>query len=176
MGASQNAELLDSDTEHEEETDEESYDTPENSSSGYRPKTPSSLYDVDAKLKASISISNNPTMWELQCDGNLYLHIGGNTPTSKPNGSPRRSLLLIPLSRLPNWAATVKPTMKMRNQNQNLKEKVCGYWSLVTKSGLKLLLNNWRLLRTNAVLIFVAEGVWALKLFKDEDYGVFVIE
>lgn len=65
MGASQKAELLDSDTEHEEETDEESYDTPENSSSGYRTKTPSSLYDVDAKLKASISISNNPTMWEL---------------------------------------------------------------------------------------------------------------
>ncbi|KAJ6335193.1 hypothetical protein OIU78_011933 [Salix suchowensis] len=103
MGGSQSREdleLSDSDTEdqQEEETEEEenyqdvSNETPEKSSSTgrNRPKTPSSLDEVESKLKA-LKLKYPSTTTRTQQSPNcnfkngikLYLHIGGNTPKAK---------------------------------------------------------------------------------------------
>ncbi|XWS25617.1 hypothetical protein CRYUN_Cryun27aG0083200 [Craigia yunnanensis] len=76
--------------ENEEEEEEENYqdskdETPERSSSGHRPKAPSSLDEVEAKLKAlklkyTSANTQNPS---LKNTVKLYLHIGGNTPKAK---------------------------------------------------------------------------------------------
>ncbi|KAF2324383.1 hypothetical protein GH714_013397 [Hevea brasiliensis] len=88
MGASHSLELPDSDTEDQGETDEESYETPEKSFSGHRPETPSSLDDVEAKLKAlKLKYPSTATQQfenpNLKNAVKLYHHIGGNTPKAK---------------------------------------------------------------------------------------------
>ncbi|KAE8674749.1 Protein CYPRO4 [Hibiscus syriacus] len=93
MGGAHSREDLISDSdeeEYEEENEEENYqdskdETPERSSSGRRPKTPSSVDEVEAKLKAlklkyGSAHSQNPSHKNAV---KLYLHIGGNTPKAK---------------------------------------------------------------------------------------------
>ena len=92
MGAGHSREdldLADSESEYEgEETEEESYETPEKSTSEKRPKTPSSFDEVEAKLKAlklkyPSSASPQTQNPNLKNALKLYLHIGGNTPKAK---------------------------------------------------------------------------------------------
>ncbi|KAE8715493.1 Protein CYPRO4 [Hibiscus syriacus] len=89
MGGSHSRDYLISDSveeEYEEEYFEDPKDeTPERSSSGRRPKTPSSVDEVEAKLKSlklkyGSANSQNPSHTNAV---KLYLCIGGNTPKAK---------------------------------------------------------------------------------------------
>ncbi|KDP30762.1 hypothetical protein JCGZ_15191 [Jatropha curcas] len=177
MGAANSREelLSDSDTEYQEETEDESFATPEKSSSGHRPKTPSSLDDVEAKLKAlklkypstATPPSEKPN---LKNAVKLYLHIGGNTPKAK-------------------WVTSEKltfysffKTSKIGSQEDEDEESESesegeGWWVLKVGNKVRVKIAADMQLKTfkdQRRVDFVAQGVWAMKFFSDEDYGDFI--
>ncbi|KAI8022316.1 hypothetical protein LOK49_LG03G02554 [Camellia lanceoleosa] len=70
--------------EQEEENDETYKDVEEGQRSSRRrkPKTPSSMDEVEAKLK-TLKLKYPSNIPNIKNAINLYLHIGGNTPTSR---------------------------------------------------------------------------------------------
>ncbi|KAF2309821.1 hypothetical protein GH714_005275 [Hevea brasiliensis] len=181
MGAShsrEDLELSDSDTEYQEETEEGNYETPEKSSSGHRPKTPSSLDDVEAKLKA-LKLKYPSTTTQQSENTNLknavklYLHIGGNTPKAK----------WVTSEKLTSYSFI--KTSKIGDQNQaddedeesESESEGEGWWVLKVSNKVRVKVTAEMQLKTfkdQRRADFVAEGVWAMKFFSDEDYGVFV--
>ncbi|XP_050209074.1 protein CYPRO4 [Mercurialis annua] len=162
-------------TETETETEEERYDTPEKSASdSKRPKTPSSLDDVDAKLKAlklkypSSSPQSNTLNPNLKNKLKLYLHIGSNTPKAK----------WVLSERLTSYSFI--KTSKLHNDSESESESECeeaGFWALKVSSKIRVKVCAETQLKTfkdQHRVDFVASGVWALKFFNHEDYRMFV--
>uniref|UniRef100_A0A6N2MJ49 Uncharacterized protein n=1 Tax=Salix viminalis TaxID=40686 RepID=A0A6N2MJ49_SALVM len=187
MGGSQSREdleLSDSDTESQHE-EEESYqdvsnETPEKSSSSgrSRPQTPSSFDEVESKLKA-LKLKYPSTTTQTQQSPNpnfkngvkLYLHIGGNTPKAK----------WVTSEKLTSYAFI--KTSKINGQNEDEEEdeeesesEEAAWWVLrvSTKIRAKVAVEmQLKTLKEQRRVDFVAEGVWAMKFFSDEDYKLF---
>ncbi|KAJ6344693.1 hypothetical protein OIU76_006256 [Salix suchowensis] len=188
MGGSQSREdleLSDSDTESQHEEEEESYqdvsnETPEKSSSSgrSRPQTPSSFDEVESKLKA-LKLKYPSTTTQTQQSPNpnfkngvkLYLHIGGNTPKAK----------WVTSEKLTSYAFI--KTSKINGQNEDEEEdeeesesEETAWWVLrvSTKIRAKVAVEmQLKTLKEQRRVDFVAEGVWAMKFFSDEDYKLF---
>uniref|UniRef100_A0A2P2IV68 Uncharacterized protein MANES_18G036900 n=1 Tax=Rhizophora mucronata TaxID=61149 RepID=A0A2P2IV68_RHIMU len=189
MGAShsrEDLELSDSDTECREETEgEENYqdaddETPErSSSSSWRPKTPSSFDEVEAKLRALKlkypSVSSSPQHSpnpNLKNAVKLYLHIGGNTPKAK----------WVTSERLTSYSFV--KTFKMgraeeedEHEESESESEVESWWVLKVSNKVRAKVSvemQLKTLKDQRRVDFVAEGVWAMKFFNEEDHWAFV--
>ncbi|KAH7523621.1 protein CYPRO4 [Ziziphus jujuba] len=182
MGGAHSREDLDisdsdeEDNEQQSEVEEENYqdfeeDDEENRqrSSERRPKTPSSLDEVEAKLKAlklKYSSSQNPS---LKNAVKLYLHIGGNTPKAKWVTSEKlTSYSFVKTSRIGNGD---------EEDDDEEEEGEDSLWVLRVSSKIRVKVSAEMQLKTfgdQRRVDFVAQGVWAMKFFNDEDYKQFV--
>lgn len=179
MGGNQSREdidLSDSDAEVEEE-EEEQYDdaeeeqerekTPEPSSS--KSKTPSSLDEVDAKLKAlklKYPATQNPN---LKNAVKLYLHVGGNTPKAK----------WIVSDKLTYYAFIKTSEVDGDDTDEDEGSDGGGNESWVLRVGSKIRSRvstelQLKMFGDQRRVDFVSRGVWAMKFFNDEDYRFFV--
>ncbi|GMY28666.1 protein CYPRO4 [Fagus crenata] len=184
MGANhsrEDLELSDSE-EYEEETDqerdeaeEEDFHDAKDKSSERRPKTPSSIDDVEAKLKAlklkyPTTSTQNPN---LKNPVKLYLHIGGNTPIAKWVVSDKlTSYSFIKTSRIEGGEDG-------DDEDEDEEEEDGGdcWWVLKVGSKIKVRVTSEIQLKTfgdQRRVDFVSKGVWAMKFFSNEDYKVFV--
>lgn len=184
MGANhsrEDLELSDSE-EYEEETDqerdeaeEEDFHDAKDKSSERRPKTPSSIDDVEAKLKAlklkyPTTSTQNPN---LKNPVKLYLHIGGNTPIAKWVVSDKlTSYSFIKTSRIEGGEDG-------DDDDEDEEEEDGGdcWWVLKVGSKIKVRVTSEIQLKTfgdQRRVDFVSKGVWAMKFFSNEDYKVFV--
>ncbi|KAJ0086164.1 hypothetical protein Patl1_08953 [Pistacia atlantica] len=181
MGGShsrEDLELSDSDEyeSEQEEEEEEKYadckgETPDRSSSSSkrRPKTPSSIDEVEAKLKALKlkypSAAQNPNAVK------LYLHVGGNTPKAKWVTSEKLTYyVFIKTSRINNHD-------EEEDDDESENENGESWWALKVGSKIRVKVSLEMQLKTfkdQRRVDFVAQGVWAMKFFSDEDYKVFV--
>lgn len=185
MGGSHSREdlLSDSDEEgnedqSEEEEEEEKYQDFEEDdeekrqrSSERRPTTPSSLDEVEAKLKAlklKYSSSQNPS---LKNAVKLYLHIGGNTPKAKWVTSEKlTSYSFVKTSRIGGDEGN-------DDDEEDEEEGEDSWWVLSVSSKIRVKVSAEMQLKTfgdQRRVDFVAKGVWAMKFFNDEDYKGFV--
>lgn len=186
MGANhsrEDLELSDSE-EYEEETDqerdeaeEEDFHDAKDKSSERRPKTPSSIDDVEAKLKAlklkyPTTSTQNPN---LKNPVKLYLHIGGNTPIAKWVVSDKlTSYSFIKTSRIEGGEDGDDD-----DDDEDEEEEDGGdcWWVLKVGSKIKVRVTSEIQLKTfgdQRRVDFVSKGVWAMKFFSNEDYKVFV--
>ena len=126
--------------------------------------TPSSLDDVDAKLKAlklKYSSSQNPT---LKNAVKLYLHIGGTTHKAKWVISEKLT------------AYSFVKTSCVDDCEEGDEEEGDLMW--VLKVGLKIRVKvdnemQMKFFGDQRRADFVAKGVWAVKFFSEEDYKSF---
>ncbi|KAF6139027.1 hypothetical protein GIB67_010753 [Kingdonia uniflora] len=177
MGASSSREEFEtsesetSDAEEEEETQPEEQEDWRSSSSSTgtnsqtQIKTPSSLEDIDARLKAlklkypsRNPNSNNPNSVK------LYLHIGGNTPKAKWIISDKLASYLF---------------LKLNDGDDEEEEEdeENGVWVLKIGSKVRSKVGTEMQLKMfgdKRRVDFVSLGVWAMKFFSDEDYRRFV--
>lgn len=184
MGGSHSREDLDiSDSEDEYETEreheeEDNYEdckdeTPDRSSSSSsrrRPKTPSSLDEVESKLKALKlkypSAAQNPNAVK------LYLHIGGNTPKAKWVTSEKlTSYSFLKTSRIDGRGE--------EEEDDDDGEGECEDPFWVLKVGFKIRVKvsaemQLKTFKDQRRVDFVAQGVWAMKFLSDDDYKIFV--
>lgn len=184
MGANhsrEDLELTDSDAEeHEEQSEEEEEDEEEENyhdandrSSERRPKTPSSLDEVEAKLQAlqlKYSSSTTTQNSNLKNAVKLYLHIGGNTPAAK----------WVVSDKLTSYSF-VKTSRIDGDDDDEEDEDEDGdgdsWWVLRVGSKIRVKVSTEVQLKTfgdQRRVDFVAKGVWAMKFFSDEEYKSFV--
>ncbi|GAU42201.1 hypothetical protein TSUD_305460 [Trifolium subterraneum] len=164
--------FLDS-SDEENENEETNYEDASEGNSAERIKTPSSIDDVDAKLKAlklKYSTKNhnpqNPNAVK------LYLHIGGNTPNAK-------------------WVISEKLTsysfVKTRrvdgdsgdDEDDEEEDEDEGFWVLKIGTKIRSKVGADMQLKTLADqrrVDFVAKGVWALKFFTEQHYNAFLVQ
>jgi hypothetical protein len=184
MGGSQSREdleLSDSDTEGQQEEEENyqdvSNETPEKSSSTgrNRPKTPSSLDEVESKLKA-LKLKYPSTITRTQQSPNsnfkngvkLYLHIGGNTPKAKWVTSEKLTSY--------SFIKTSKINGQDEEEDSESESEGGSWWVLKVSTKIRAKVAVEMQLKTfkeQRRVDFVADGVWAIKFFSDEDYKVF---
>ncbi|WCJ35415.1 Vacuolar import/degradation Vid27-related protein [Euphorbia peplus] len=174
MGANHSRDDLessDSDTENPEET----YDTPDKSFPEPGPKTPSSFDEVDAKLKAlklkypstSTLQSANPNLKNAL---KLYLHIGGSTPKAKWVTSEK-------LTSYSFFKTSKIDSNGDEDEDEEEEEHDSGWWVLKVSNKIRVKVSDALQLKTfkdQRRVDFVANGVWAMKFFSEEEYGVFV--
>ncbi|CAL5383710.1 unnamed protein product [Camellia sinensis] len=179
MGGSHSREELESsdsedEQDEEEQTQEEEDETYEDveeeqrSSGRRRPKTPSSMDEVEAKLKA-LKLkypSNNPN---LKNAVKLYLHVGGNTPKSKWIVSDKIvSFYFVKTSQIDSSEA---------EDDEDDEESGDSWWVLKVGSKVKAKVGTDLQLKSfgdQRRVDFVSQGVWAMKFFSEEDYKGFV--
>ena len=173
MGANHSREdLLETSDEEEEEEQEANYEdaTEGDSSSERRIKTPSSLDDVEAKLKAlklkySSKTNNAPNAVK------LYLHVGGNTPQAK----------WVTAEKLTSYSFVktrrIEDEDNEEDEDDEDEEGGESWWALKvgskirSKVGLEMQLKTFAHQRR---VDFVSRAVWAMKFFTDQDYDTFV--
>jgi hypothetical protein len=182
MGANhsrEDLELSDSDAEEheeqseqeEEDEEEENYHDAKDRSSERRPKTPSSLDEVEAKLQAlqlkypSSTTTQNPNVKNAV---KLYLHIGGNSPAAK----------WVVSDKLTSYSF-VKTSRIDGDDDEDEDEDGDGdsWWVLKVGSKIRVKVSTELQLKTfgdQRRVDFVAKGVWAMKFFSDEEYKGFV--
>ena len=182
MGANhshEDLELSDSD-EYEEETEkedeqEEDYHDAKDKSSERRPKTPSSVDEVEARLKALKlkypSSTQNPN---LKNPVKLYLHIGGNTPVAK----------WVLSNKLTSYSFIKSSQIEQQGDDEDEEEEEeqegeDSWWVLKVGSKIRVRVTPEIQLKTfcdQRRVDFVANGVWAIKFFinDNEDYKGFV--
>ncbi|KAK3231382.1 hypothetical protein Dsin_003263 [Dipteronia sinensis] len=185
MGGShsrEDLELSDSDEEEyeteqeaeEEDNYEDSRDeTPDRSasSSKRRPKTPSSLEEVEAKLRA-MKLKYPSTAQNVNAV-KLYLHVGGNTPKAKWVTSEKlTSYVFFKSSKINS-----QDDDEEEDDDDDEGENEEGWWVLKVGSKVRVKVSMEVQLKTfkNQLRVdFVAQGVWAMKFFSQEDYKRFV--
>ncbi|KAE9586810.1 putative transcription factor WD40-like family [Lupinus albus] len=177
MGANHSREELfsSSDSEEGEENEEAKYEyAHENdergSSSDRRIKSPTSLDDVDAKLKAlklkyssSINIPNAVK---------LYLHVGGNTPKAKWVTSEK----LISYSFVKT--NTVNDDEEEEEDDDEVRDSET-FWVLIVGSKIRSKVSvemQMKIFSDQCRVDFVADAVWAMKFFTEEHCKVFVTQ
>ncbi|OMO78940.1 Vacuolar import/degradation, Vid27-related protein [Corchorus capsularis] len=183
MGGAHSHDLVsDSDEEEYEEGNEEEHfqdskdETPERSSSGRRrPKTPSSVDEVEAKLKA-LKLkygSANTQHPSLKNAVKLYLHIGGNTPKAK----------WVTSEKLTSYSFVKTSNIDGQDEEEDGEESEYeeangdAFWVLKVANKVRVKVGVEMQLKTfgdQRRADFVAKGVWAMKFFTDEEYRNFV--
>lgn len=167
-------ELSDSESEEESHTHEEEHyeDSKEevdqqNSSERRRPRTPSSVDDIEAKLKA-LKLkypSQNPN---LKNAVKLYLHVGGNTPNSK----------WIVSDKVTSYSFIKTPQIEASDDEEEEEaEERDSWWVLKIGSKVRVKVSAEMQLKTlsdQRRVDLVSNGVWAMKFFGEEDYNSFV--
>ncbi|KAK2660302.1 hypothetical protein Ddye_006835 [Dipteronia dyeriana] len=185
MGGShsrEDLELSDSDeeeyeTEQEVEEEEDNYEdsrdeTPDRSasSSKHRPKTPSSLEEVEAKLRA-MKLKYPSTAQNINAV-KLYIHVGGNTAKAKWVTSEKlTSYVFFKYSKINSQDDEEEDDDDEEGENEE------GWWVLKVGSKVRVKVSMEVQLKTfkNQLRVdFVAQGVWAMKFFSQEDYKRFV--
>lgn len=169
-------ELLDSDEEQQSEGEENYQDAEEKSqrSAERGPKTPSSVEDVEAKLKALKLKYPSPSQTpNLKNAVKLYLHVGGNTPKAKWVTSEK--LTCYSFSKTSRME--VDDEEYVEEEEDDDVEKEDSWWILRVGAKIRVKVSAEMQLKTfgsERRVDFVARGVWAMKFFTVEDYKVFV--
>ncbi|KAL0017388.1 hypothetical protein SO802_004457 [Lithocarpus litseifolius] len=182
MGANhshEDLELSDSD-EYEEDTekedeqeDEEDYHDAKDKSSERRPKTPSSVDEVEARLKAlKLKYPSSTQTPNLKNPVKLYLHIGGNTPVAK----------WVLSDKLTSYSFIKSSQIEQQGDDEDDEEEdeqegEDSWWVLKVGSKIRVRVTPEIQLKTfcdQRRVDFVANGVWAMKFFTNEDYKGFV--
>ncbi|XP_028806794.1 protein CYPRO4 [Neltuma alba] len=134
--------------------------------------TPSSLDDVEAKLKAlklKYSSSQNPN---LKHAVKLYLHVGGTTPKAKWVTSEKLTTYnFVRTSRVDDGDGGID-----EDEGDEAGES---WWVLKVGSKIRAKVDTEMQLKTfgdQRRADFVARGVWAMKFFSEEDYKAFVVQ
>ncbi|KAJ8541092.1 hypothetical protein K7X08_001908 [Anisodus acutangulus] len=181
MGANHSREDLElSDSEYglesprrEEEEDEDNYysdaKTTPSSIDGKQPKTPSSLDDVEAKLKAlklkySTPHANNPTAKNAV---KLYLHVGGNTANSK----------WVVSDKVTGYSFVKSGDGSDDDDDENEENEENAWWVLKIGSKVRAKIDEnlqLKAFKEQKRVDFVANEVWAVKFFGEEEYKVFI--
>ncbi|KAI4316707.1 hypothetical protein L6164_024662 [Bauhinia variegata] len=149
--------------------DEEGEQDKRQRSSERRIGTPSSLDDVEAKLKAlklKYSSSQNPN---LKNAVKLYLHVGGNTPKAKWITSEKLTSC--------SFVRTCRVAGDGRESDEDEDEEGESWWVLKVSPKIRAKVDAEMQLKTfgdQRRVDFVAQGVWAMKFFSEEDYKAFV--
>ncbi|XP_057494914.1 protein CYPRO4-like [Actinidia eriantha] len=173
MGASQSREGLDlsDSSDYENEEDEDQYDDAQDDGDRHQPKPPQTssgtetLDELDSKLKAlklKYPNTQNPNFANAV---KLYLHVGGNTPKAK-------------------WVVSDKLTSyKFVKIDEDCDDESGrggeNYWVLKVGSKIRARVSTdlqLKMFGDQRRVDFVWNGVWALKLFGDEEYRNFVTE
>lgn len=133
------------------------------------PETPSSVDDIDAKLK-SLKLKYQGNSTNVQNGVKLYLHMGGNTPNSKWVVSDKfTSYLFVKTSR-------IEEDEEEEDGDEEIKVKD-SWWVLKIGSRIRVKVSvemQLKSLGDQLRVDLVANGVWAVKFFRKEDYEVFL--
>ncbi|CAL1410784.1 unnamed protein product [Linum trigynum] len=179
-------ELSDSDSEYQEEGEEASYkyndateETPEKSSSTERrPRTPSSVDDVEARLRAlklKYPTASKNQKSNLQNEVKLYVHHGANTAKAKWVCSEKlASYSFLKTSKVGGVRGGEDDNGEEESESESEGE---GWWVLKVSSKVRVKVDAEMQLKTfkdQRRVDFVDRGVWAMKFFSDEDYQVFL--
>ncbi|KAK7310856.1 hypothetical protein RJT34_08618 [Clitoria ternatea] len=173
MGASHSRDdLLETSDSESEQEEEANYEDATEGSSDRRVKTPSSLDDVEAKLKAlKIKYSSNP---KIKNAVKLYLHVGGNTPKAKWVTSDKlTSYSFIRTHRIDAESEDDDDN----DDNEDDSEEEESFWVLKVGSKIRSKVAPDLQLKTfgdQRRVDFVARAVWAMKFFTEEDYNSFL--
>ncbi|XP_059279316.1 protein CYPRO4-like [Lycium ferocissimum] len=132
------------------------------------PKTPSSLDDVEAKLKALKlkynTNANNPTVKNAV---KLYLHVGGNTANSK----------WVVSDKVTGYSFVKSGSDGSGDESDENEENGSGWWVLKIGSKVKAKIDEnlqLKAFKEQKRVDFVANGVWAVKFFGEEEYKSFI--
>lgn len=176
MGANHSREdLLDSsDSEHEHEETFEDATQGSSEPKTRTPSTPSSLDDVEAKLKAlKLKYSSDSATPGVKNAVKLYLHVGGNTPKAKWVTSDK----LTTYSFLKTHSdADTDDDEEEEEDNEEYDEQP--FWVLKVGSKIRSKVGPEMSLKSlvdQRRVDFVARGgVWAMKFFTDQDHIDFI--
>ncbi|KAL6982899.1 Protein cypro4 [Sarracenia purpurea var. burkii] len=157
----------------EEEEDDETYeDVEENeehsSSRRRRSKTPSSLDEVEAKLK-SLKLKYPPHNPNLRNAVKLYLHVGGNTPKSKWVVSDKLTTF--------SFFKTSHLDSSDGEEDEDEEEDADSWWVLKVGSKVRAKVCTDIQLKSfgdQRRVDFVSRGVWAMKFLNEDDHKGFV--
>ncbi|KAK4277489.1 hypothetical protein QN277_015483 [Acacia crassicarpa] len=137
-----------------------------------RSSTPSSLDDVEARLKAlklKYSSSQNPNVKNAV---KLYLFVGGTTPKAKWVTSEKLTTYsFVRTSRVDDGDGGIDEDEGDEEENS--------WWALKVGSKIRVKVDTEMQLKTfgdQRRADFVARGVWAMKFFSEEDYKAFVVQ
>ncbi|KAG5033948.1 hypothetical protein AAZX31_04G038300 [Glycine max] len=175
MGANHSREdlLESSDSEQEEH---ETFEDATEGSAERKPSTPSSLDDVEAKLKAlKLKYSSNSTP-AVNNAVKLYVHIGGNTPKAKWVTSEK----LTSYSFVKTHSDTDTDDENNDSDNDNddyVETNEKPFWVLKVGSKIRSKVGPEMGLKSfpeQRRVDFVARGVWAMKFFTDQDQIDFI--
>ncbi|KAK4490367.1 hypothetical protein RD792_001043 [Penstemon davidsonii] len=183
MGAHQSREDLDlsdaesdsesQDTNRDESESEDTYGTPLSNShtsdqkQDCLPKTPSSVDEVESRLKSlKLKYNNNPNPNPTN-SVKLFLHVGGHTAKSKWVVSEK----LVPY-------AFVKTSSSTDDEDEDEEEgsNPNSWWVLKIGSKVRAKIDEnlqFKVFKTERRVDFVANGVWAIKFFSDGEYAIF---
>lgn len=130
------------------------------------PQTPSSLDEVEARLK-SLKIKYQNSGAAPQNAVKLYLHVGGSTANSKWVVAEKLTTY--------SFVKTRNPDVSDSEEDEECEEN--SWW--VLKIGSKVRVKIDQTLQLKAIkdqrrVDFVANGVWAAKFFSEEEYKKFV--
>ncbi|KAK1395784.1 Vacuolar import/degradation [Heracleum sosnowskyi] len=173
MGGTHSREDLElSDSESESESESQSSPHSQAFSDRKDPETPSSVDDIDAKLK-SLKLKYQSNSTNLQNGVKLYLHVGGNTPNSKWVVSDKfTSYLFVKTSRIGD------DDEEGDEEDDEEETKVeDSWWVLKIGSRIRVKVSAEMQLKTLGDQLrvdLVDNGVWAVKFFRKEDYEVFL--
>ncbi|GAB2245715.1 hypothetical protein Droror1_Dr00001208 [Drosera rotundifolia] len=177
MGAASSREDRLSDSSDEEEYEEEEQETTKNDAqiepkstkfhtpqktTTQSPNSSSSLDDIDSRLKA-LNLKYN-TKQGMRNAVKLYLHIGGNTPNAK----------WVVSEKLSNYVFVKK---KSDEGSDDEGEDEGDLWVLEVGSKVRARVGPGMQLKSfgnQRRVDFMANGVWALKFFSDEEFRGFV--
>ncbi|KAK6160720.1 hypothetical protein DH2020_004101 [Rehmannia glutinosa] len=186
MGANHSREDLDlsdaesdsdsQETTHQESESEDTYGTPSSHPSDHKqrdPKTPSSLDEVESRLKAlklkhNNNNNNNNSNPNPKNAVKLYLHVGGPTAKSK----------WVVAEKLASYAF-VKAGSSDEEDDDNENEEGSesnSWWVLKIGSKVRAKIDEnlqLKAFKEQRRVDFVANGVWAIKFFSPEEWDVF---
>ncbi|XP_016569773.2 protein CYPRO4 [Capsicum annuum] len=173
----------DSKTRQDEEEDEDNYSdarTTPSSIDRKHPETPSSLDDVEAKLKAlklkysntttNNNNNNNPTPKNAV---KLYVHVGGNSQNSKWVVADK----LTVYSFVKSGNANDSDDDENEGNEENQGNGESAWWVLKIGSRVRVKIDEnmqMKAFKEQKRVDFVANGVWALKFFGEEEYKRFI--
>ncbi|KAL4649651.1 hypothetical protein ACB092_01G029600 [Castanea dentata] len=168
------SEEYEEETEREDEEEEEDYHDAKDKSSERRPKTPSSVDEVEARLKAlKLKYPSSTQSPNLKNPVKLYLHIGGNTPVAKWVLSNK----LTSYSFIKSAQIEQQGDDEEEEEEEEEQEGEDSWWVLKVGSKIRVRVTPEIQLKTfcdQRRVDFVANGVWAMKFFTNEDYKGFV--
>ncbi|XP_015073342.1 protein CYPRO4 [Solanum pennellii] len=156
----------------EEEEDEDNYsdaETTPSSTDRKQSKTPSSLDDVEAKLKAlklkyGTPHAKTPTAKNAV---KLYLHVGGNTANSK----------WVVSDKVTAYSFVKSGSEDGSDDDENEETEENAWWVLKIGSKVRAKIDEnlqLKAFKEQKRVDFVANGVWAVRFFGEEEYKAFI--